>query len=142
MTVTAKQSERDPQTEATRLVAAEEFTPPYPFRYEKMPPVWTLLGMAKRNFLSIWGIDDFQSRLRSKKVFSRDLVICNRPDVVREAFQTNHEVLQRKTPQMRHALEPLLGDGLFISDTETWAKRRKVVAPSFMDQGSRVSPRS
>ncbi|WP_208988554.1 cytochrome P450 [Labrenzia sp. VG12] len=136
MTVSAKQSERDLPTDANRLVSAEEFTPPYPFRYEKMPPVWTLLGMAKRNFLSIWGIDDFQSRLRSKKVFSRELVLCNRPDVVREAFQTNHEVLQRKTPQMRHALEPLLGDGLFISDTETWAKRRKVVAPII--HGSRV----
>jgi len=113
-----------------------DFVPPYPFRYEKMPPVWTLIGMAKRNFLSIWGVDDFQSRLRSKKIFTRDLVICNRPDVVREAFQTNHEVLQRKSPQMRHALEPLLGDGLFISDTETWAKRRKVVAPII--HGSRV----
>jgi cytochrome P450 len=101
-----------------------------------MPPVWTLIGLAKRNFLSIWGVDDFQSRLRSKKVFSRELIVCNRPDVVREAFQTNHEVLQRKSPQMRHALEPLLGDGLFISDTETWAKRRKVVAPII--HGSRV----
>nr|WP_286185449.1 cytochrome P450 [Labrenzia sp. PO1] len=92
--------------------------------------------MAKRNFLSIWGVDDFQSRLRSKKIFTRELVICNRPDVVREAFQTNHDVLQRKSPQMRHALQPLLGDGLFISDTETWAKRRKVVAPII--HGSRV----
>ncbi len=110
--------------------------PPYPFRYEKMPPVWSLIGMAKRNFLSIWGVDDFQSRLRSKKIFTRELVICNRPDVVREAFQTNHDVLQRKSPQMRHALQPLLGDGLFISDTETWAKRRKVVAPII--HGSRV----
>lgn len=115
---------------------AEDFVPPYPFRYEKMPPVWNLIGMAKRNFLSIWGIDDFQSRLRSKKIFTRELVICNRPDVVREAFQTNHEVLQRKSPQMRHALQPLLGDGLFISDTETWAKRRKIVAPII--HGSRV----
>ena len=113
-----------------------DFIPPYPFRYETMPPVWTLIGLAKKNFLSIWGVDDFRSRLRSRKVFSRELVICNRPDVVREAFQTNHETLQRKSPQMRHALEPLLGDGLFVSDTDTWAKRRKVVAPII--HGSRV----
>nr|WP_282449295.1 cytochrome P450 [Roseibium sp. CAU 1639] len=125
-----------PKNGAREASQATEFVPPYPFRHEKMPPVWTLIGLAKRNFLAIWGIDDFQSRLRSKKIFNRELVICNRPDVVREAFQTNHEVLQRKTPQMRHALEPLLGDGLFISDTETWAKRRKVVAPII--HGSRV----
>ncbi|UES40627.1 cytochrome P450 [Roseibium aggregatum] len=135
MTVSAQIS-GDTQKAGPTATKAEDFVPPYPFRYEKMPPVWRLIGMAKRNFLSIWGVDDFQSRLRSKKIFTRELVICNRPDVVREAFQTNHEVLQRKSPQMRHALQPLLGDGLFISDTETWAKRRKVVAPII--HGSRV----
>jgi len=30
---------------------------------------------------------------------------------------------------MRHALAPLLGDGLFISDGEMWRKRRRIVAP-------------
>ncbi|MBN8180937.1 cytochrome P450 [Roseibium aggregatum] len=135
MTVSAQIS-GDTHKAGPTATKAEDFVPPYPFRYEKMPPVWSLIGMAKRNFLSIWGVDDFQSRLRSKKIFTRELVICNRPDVVREAFQTNHDVLQRKSPQMRHALQPLLGDGLFISDTETWAKRRKVVAPII--HGSRV----
>lgn len=136
MTITVEEPQTVSKTGRPLGGQADEYVPPYPFRHEKMPPVWTLIGLAKRNFLSIWGVDDFQSRLRGKKIFSRELVICNRPDVVREAFQTNHEVLQRKTPQMRHALEPLLGDGLFISDTETWAKRRKIVAPII--HGSRV----
>lgn len=30
---------------------------------------------------------------------------------------------------MRYALEPLIGDRLFISDGETWRKRRHVFAP-------------
>ena len=29
----------------------------------------------------------------------------------------------------RYALEPLIGDGLFISDGETWRQRRRMVAP-------------
>lgn len=136
MTLTAQPTQDLRQDGVNAVAPTEDFVPPYPFRFDTMPPVWTLIGMAKRNFLSIWGIDDFQSRYRSKKIFTRELIICNRPDVVREAFQTNHEVLQRKSPQMRHALEPLLGDGLFISDSETWAKRRKVVAPII--HGSRV----
>lgn len=115
---------------------SSDYVPPYPFRYTDMPPIWTLIGMARKNFLSIWGVDDFKGRLRSQKVLSREIVVCNRPDVVREAFQTKHEALQRKSPQMRHALEPLLGDGLFVSDTQIWAKRRKVVAPII--HGSRV----
>src|SRR5438067_8240408 len=40
-----------------------------------------------------------------------------------------HDSFERKTPQMRHALFPLLGDGLFISDGETWRRRRRIVAP-------------
>ncbi|WP_299813866.1 cytochrome P450 [uncultured Roseibium sp.] len=136
MTVIVPKPEGAKKVGKPKASPVKEYVPPYPFRHEQMPPVWTLIGLAKRNFLSIWGLDDFQSRLRSKRIFTRDLVICNRPDVVREAFQANHEVLQRKSPQMRHALEPLLGDGLFISDTETWAKRRKIVAPII--HGSRV----
>lgn len=123
----------DPVTEAEHV---DDFIPPYPFRHEVTPPVWTLIGLAKKNFLSVWSARDFQGRLRSLKVFSRELILCNRPDVVREAFQTNHAALQRKSPQMRHALQPLLGDGLFVSDGETWAKRRKLVAPII--HGSRV----
>jgi len=115
---------------------ADDFVPPYPFRHEVSPPVWTLIGLAKKNFLSIWTTQDFRGRLKSQKVFSRELIVCNRPDVVREAFQTNHASLQRKSPQMRHALQPLLGDGLFVSDGETWARRRKLVAPII--HGSRV----
>ncbi|MCY0096371.1 cytochrome P450 [Hoeflea ulvae] len=114
----------------------DDFVPPYPFRHEVTPPVWTLIGLAKKNFLSVWGVRDFQGRLRSMKIFSRELILCNRPDVVRQAFQSNHAALQRKSPQMRHALQPLLGDGLFVSDGETWAKRRKLVAPII--HGSRV----
>jgi cytochrome P450 len=41
----------------------------------------------------------------------------------------HHENFERKSPQMRHGLAPLLGDGLFISDGETWRRRRRIVAP-------------
>lgn len=112
------------------------YIPPYPFRHQTQPSIIRLLGMARQNFLSIWAESDFSRRLVSQKVLRRELFLCNKPDVVQEAFQSNHAALQRKSPQMRHALEPLLGDGLFISDSETWAKRRKVVAPII--HGSRV----
>jgi len=51
------------------------------------------------------------------------------PSAVARAFIALHESFQRKSPQMRHSLEPLLGDGLFISDGETWKTRRRIVAP-------------
>lgn len=112
------------------------YVPPYPYRHPAQPSIIQLLGLARKNFLSIWTESDFSRRLVSQKVLRRELFLCNAPDVVQDAFQTHHEELQRKSPQMRHALEPLLGDGLFISDTETWRRRRKIVAPII--HGSRV----
>ncbi|MDJ1018027.1 MAG: cytochrome P450, partial [Paracoccaceae bacterium] len=58
-----------------------------------------------------------------------DIHTVNSPELVREAFQIHHEALQAKTPQMRHALRPLLGDGLFVSDRDLWVSRRAAVSP-------------
>lgn len=63
------------------------------------------------------------------RLITRTTVICNGPDWVRDAFLTNNAAVERKSPQMRYALKPLLGDGLFISDGPVWAKRRKIVSP-------------
>jgi cytochrome P450 len=62
-------------------------------------------------------------------LLSRSLLICNSPDTVEAAFIECHESFERKSPQMRHGLAPLLGDGLFISDGETWRRRRRIIAP-------------
>ncbi|MBO0344650.1 cytochrome P450 [Roseibium limicola] len=123
--------------DAARLTTGQpSYTPPYPYRHPASPSIIELLGLARKNFLSIWTERDFTRRLVSQQVLARKLFLCNMPDVVQEAFQANHKGLQRKSPQMRHALAPLLGDGLFISDQEVWRKRRKIVAPII--HGSRV----
>jgi cytochrome P450 len=65
----------------------------------------------------------------SSRLLSRTLFVCNSPDTVASAFVEHHDSFERKSPQMRHSLAPLLGDGLFISDGETWRRRRRIVAP-------------
>ena len=62
-------------------------------------------------------------------MLNRSVLICNAPDLVQFAFSTHNASFERKSPQMRHALQPLLGDGLFISDGDIWRRRRKIVAP-------------
>ncbi len=113
-----------------------DFVPPYPYRHEELPGLFTLIGLARRNFLSVWTKHDFRLPFSWRVILGRQVVVCNSPSLVKEVFQTKHSVFQRKSPQMRHALEPLIGDGLFISDSETWTKRRKIVAPII--HGSRV----
>jgi cytochrome P450 len=105
------------------------FVPPYPTRPEKPLPIHALLAVARRNFLGIFDQSCFDTKFISTRLLNRQAFICNSPETVAEAFISHHETVERKSPQMRHALAPLIGDGLFISDGETWKKRRRIVAP-------------
>ncbi len=112
------------------------FTPPYPPRPAKPLPTLELLRRSRRNLLTMFDERAFEQGLMSVQVLSRKVFICNSPDTVRHAFVTANASFERKSPQMRNALKPLLGDGLFISDGETWRTRRRIVAP--IVHGSRM----
>lgn len=104
------------------------FVPPYPDRPREPLSAFSSLRTAHRNFLAIWEERCFEWEFFSTRVLSRMLFICNSPDTVARAFIDHHDSFERKSPQMRHGLGPLLGDGLFISDGETWRRRRPIVA--------------
>jgi cytochrome P450 len=105
------------------------FVPPYPPRpSEPLSPI-AALQTARRNFLAVFDEKCFEYQFFSTRILSRRLFVCNSPDTVAQSFIALHDSFQRKTPQMRHALTPLLGDGLFVSDGETWKQRRRIVAP-------------
>jgi cytochrome P450 len=106
-----------------------DFVPPYPERPRKSLSAFATLRLARRNILAIWEDGCFEWDFFSARLLSRMLFICNSPDTVVRAFIEGHESFERKSPQMRHALAPLLGDGLFISDGEIWRRRRRIVAP-------------
>ncbi|WP_233256220.1 cytochrome P450 [Falsiroseomonas bella] len=111
------------------LRAAEPYVPPFPVRHEKTPSLREMLRIARRNYLAVWPRGAFNHDVMFRRLLFRDLVICNSPETVAEAFVAQHEQFQRKSPQHRHALAPLLGDGLFVSDGTLWRERRRVVAP-------------
>jgi cytochrome P450 len=105
------------------------FVPPYPERPRDPLPLFAMIRAARRNFLAIFEEKCFEYQFFSTRLLNRRVFVCNSPDTVSQAFIAMHESFQRKTPQMRHALSPLLGDGLFISDGDLWKKRRRIVAP-------------
>jgi cytochrome P450 len=107
-----------------------EFIPPYPARPRQPLSAVATLRLARRNFLAIWEDRCFEWEVFSSRLLSRRVLVCNSPDTVAYAFVEHHDSFQRKSPQMRNGLAPLLGDGLFISDGETWRRRRPIVAPT------------
>lgn len=105
------------------------FVPPYPPRPRVAPSIWRRLSLARENFLAMWEDSAFDLEFSEGNLLARKVFVCNSPRSVQFAFSQSNASFERKSPQMRHALRPLLGDGLFISDGETWRQRRKIVAP-------------
>ncbi|MFG6179151.1 cytochrome P450 [Halomonas sp. THAF12] len=92
--------------------------------------IWQRIRMANRNLLSVWRERDYGVRSLRFSLGKQDYVLCNSPDSVRRVFLKEHDNYDRKSPQMRQALAPLLGDGLFVSDGELWQERRQQCAPA------------
>ncbi len=111
-----------------------EFIPPYPKRHKNALNPVQMLYMARKDLLSIWTEKDFNAQFMATRIFNQHIFIANHPDQVKQVFVDKNQNFERKSPMMRKALEPLLGDGLFISDGDTWANRRKIQTPLFTTQ--------
>jgi cytochrome P450 len=105
------------------------YVPPFPHRSKTRRNIWELFPVYRSNLLSIFDADDYQRRYGRLKIFRKELILCNTPGLVQEAFQNQHETFQQKTAQMEQALKPLMGDGLFISYGALWKERRSAVVP-------------
>ena len=92
----------------------------------------TLAG--RQNLLSMWPQSAYRMNTFAARFMRQHYFVCNSPDTVKQVFLTAHDNYDRKSPQMRHALEPLLGDGMFVSDGELWKERRAYCAPAFENE--------
>jgi len=111
------------------IQANNEFIPAHPKPHSAPQTITkTLLG-ARKNVLSIWWEDAYVKPIITGRILKRQFVIANSPETVSHVMVKNNDNYERKSPQMRRALEFLLGDGLFISDGDTWRARRDVVTP-------------
>jgi cytochrome P450 len=84
--------------------------------------------MARRNLLSVWTEASYAAADFTHRLLRRQVCVVNDPASVKAVFVTQAACFERKGAMMRRALAPLLGDGLFISDGETWRRRRPLVA--------------
>jgi len=107
------------------------FIPPYPKRHKKEINPFQALYYARNDLLSIWDEAAFSDEFTSQKILKQHVFVANSPDIIRYVLVENKDNYERKSPQMKRALEPLLGDGLFISDGKTWSSRRRIQTPLF-----------
>lgn len=102
--------------------------PAHPPPLRSPPGPLRLALLARANLLAPWTEDCFAAADFSFRLLRRQICVFNDPDSVKAVFVTHNASFERKGAVMRRALEPLLGDGLFVSDGETWRQRRPLVA--------------
>jgi cytochrome P450 len=103
------------------------FVPAHPEPLDSRGSTLDMILRARRDLLSIWTKRDYRTRVGAVRLLGRQVVLVNSPAAVKHVMVTRHENYERKSPQMRRALQHLLGDGLFISDGATWKSRRPLV---------------
>ena len=104
------------------------FIAAHPRPLSREPGLMQVVLGARHSLIGDWIEDYYRSCVDSFKILRRQVVFVNAPEHVKYVMVTRHANFERKSPQMRRALEMLLGDGLFISDGETWKQRRPLVA--------------
>ena len=106
----------------------DQFIPSHPRPSSTDPNLFQIAIGARQNLIGMWTESSYRSGIDTFRLLGRQIVLVNNPEHVRYVVVTRHDNFERKSPQMRRALEALLGDGLFISDGETWKRRRPLVA--------------
>lgn len=103
------------------------FEPAHAAYYNGSGNVIRLLLQARKDFLSIWPSEYYEEDVFEWQAFGRQIIVVNSRRAIEYTLVQRKDNFERKTPQMRRALEYLIGDGLFISDGETWKQRRPLV---------------
>ena len=98
-------------------------------------------------FAQRFGTIEFLRRLRADQLsvivpeqFDRNMVafnhlflhgfLINKPEYIEHVLLTN-QANYTKSHFLRRMLGPLLGEGLFISEGESWRRQRRILAPAF-----------
>lgn len=111
------------------MSSTAEFVPPMPVPAARASGAVLSLLRARGDVLSAFPAEAYRRQIIPLSLPGRRIFIVNHPDLVRQVFVSEHETYQRKSRFMEQALEPVVGDSLFINHGPVWAERREVIAP-------------
>jgi cytochrome P450 len=113
-----------PIEHGTRLV------PPFPAAAPDNLSGFALARELRVNGLRVWPERAYHADVFARRFFGRSTLLLNSSDAVRRVLIDNHENYGRTRATIR-VVKPLLGDGLFISEGQTWKHQRRTLAPAF-----------
>lgn len=105
--------------------------PVRPLPSKRVPGPLKILRAINTDLIGIWPEHAYRMKSFILKMGRHSIYIANSPQTIKHVFVNNNRNYNRKSIFMRNALEPLLGDGLFISEGKVWRQRRDMEAPAF-----------
>jgi cytochrome P450 len=105
------------------------FTPPRP---DPLPAVIALLRCMLNgdgNLLSLLPAEAYRMAIGPLGYSRRSTIIVNRPDLVREVLADPKGIFP-KSDLMVYALDPLIGNSIFVSSGATWRRQRDMIDPA------------
>ena len=97
--------------------------------------LWRYLRAFRRDILSANPERLYRAKLAELKLPFLHSFIVNEPPLVRRVL-VDDAADYPKSPRMAAGLEPLLGQGVFISNGALWAHQRRIIDPAF--EGGRL----
>jgi cytochrome P450 len=112
------------------LADRERYVPPSPEPARGSPSSWDLLKLYRGNALRAWPAHAYEDDVVVQAMFGRTTLIVNAPDGIRRVLVENVSNYDRTRPTIR-IIRPLLGDGLFLAEGDSWRRQRRTIAPAF-----------
>ncbi|HEX3574205.1 MAG TPA: cytochrome P450 [Rhodopila sp.] len=105
------------------------FRPPVPAAPEAPLSLRGFLRAVRTNALTIWPQAAYQQDSTSRSFLGRTNILLNAPDAIHHVLVGNPGNYRRSPASIR-ILRPITGQGLLLSEGDTWKLQRRTIAPA------------
>jgi unspecific monooxygenase len=111
------------------LHAPHLFKPPRPRVPDTELRWYQTFASLRTNALEIWPLEAYEKDVLVQTFLGRRRFLFNAPDAIHHVLVANAANYARTAPSIR-ILKPIVGEGLLLSEGETWRHQRRTIAPA------------
>lgn len=112
------------------MTASKAYYPPKPNSLWSVAALFRVLWRGDGNLLELLPAAAYRFEVGNLGYSRRSTVLFNRPDLIREILRDPQGIFP-KSDLMVNALEPLIGQSIFVTDGERWRRQRGMIDPAF-----------
>ncbi len=105
-------------------------TPPYPRPLPALPALGRVMWHGDGNLLELLPAAAYRFDFGNLGYSRRSTVLFNQPELIRDILRDDGSRFP-KSDLMVNALEPLIGQSIFVTDGQRWKRQRAMIDPAF-----------